>query len=59
MKINCGLIMDDISDNFPVFCIQKLNLKKTLSNSNDLFHNENTDDNTIKLIHFLVQQSGK
>ena len=36
MNINCGIIMDDISDHFPFF-ISKLNVRKPLNNNNELF----------------------
>ena len=33
-NINCGIIMDDISDHFPIFCISELDVKKQLNNNN-------------------------
>ena len=37
VNINCGIIMDDISDNFSISCMSKLNVKKPLNNNNELF----------------------
>ena len=37
LNINCGIIMDDISDHFPIFCISELNVKKPLKDNNEHF----------------------
>ena len=56
-NINCGIIMDDISDHFPIFCISELDVKKQLNNNNELFYRENTNDNIKKLNNFLTLQN--
>ena len=57
MNINCGMIMDDISDHFPIFCISELNVSKPLKNNNELFYRENTNDNIKKFNDFLALQN--
>ena len=57
MNINCGIIMDDISDHFPIFLISELNVKKPLKNNKKLFYRENTNDNIKKLNDFLALQN--
>ena len=37
MNINCGIIMEDINDHFPIFCISQLDVKKPLKSNNELF----------------------
>ena len=57
MNINCGVIMDDISDNLTNSCISELNVKKPLKNNNELIYRENTNDNIKKLNDFLALQN--
>ena len=54
MNINCGMIMDDISDHFPILCISELNVKKSLKNNIELFYGEITNNNIEKLNDFLA-----
>ena len=56
-NINCGIIMEDISDHIPIFCISELDVKKPLKNNNELFYRENTNDNIKKLNNFLTLQN--
>ena len=53
-NINCGIIMEDISDHFPIFCISELDVKKPLKNNNELIYRENTNDNIKKHKNFLT-----
>ena len=57
MNINCGIIMDDISNYFPIFCTSELNVKKPLKNKKELFNREKTNDNIKKLNDFLALQN--
>ena len=56
-NINCGIVMEDISDHFPIFFISELEIKKPLKNNNERFYRENTIDNIKKLNNFLTLQN--
>ena len=59
MNINCGIIMEDISDHFPIFCISELDVKKPLKNNNELFIRKTLMIILRSLIIFLHCKIGK
>ena len=56
MNINCGIIMDGISEHFPIFCISDLNVMKPLKDNNDLFIEKTP---MMKLISFMISLHSK
>ena len=58
-NINCGIIMEYISDHFPIFFISELDVRKPLANNNDFFIEKTQMIILRSLIIFLHCEIGK